>query len=304
MAWIVFNILILVLLAFDLGVFHKKSHTISIKEATLWSIIWIIAALVFNGWIYIAYGQVKAFEFFTGYLIERSLSIDNLFVFLLIFSYFKTPQQYQYKVLFWGILCALIMRIIFILSGVILIQKFHWMIYVFGGLLLYTSIKMLLQKENENNIEKNPFLRLIRKFLPVTNHYENGKFFTLQNLKFYATPLFIVLLMIEISDIIFAVDSIPAIFSITLDPFIIYTSNVFAILGLRAMFFILAGIMSLFKYLKYGLSIILSFVGTKMLLSDVYEIPIALTLIIITLVLSGSILMSVKNKGGHQNNNY
>jgi len=291
--WVAFNLFVLLLLAIDLGVFHRKAHVIKIKEALVLSGIWIALALLFNLGIYFWRGQVTALEFLTGYLLEKSLSVDNLFVFLLIFSYFLVPPLYQHKVLFWGIIGALIMRGIFILGGVALIEKFHWIIYIFGAFLVLTGIKMALQRDREIHPEKNPVLRLFRQFMPVTDRYEEGRFFVRRAGSYFATPLFVVLLVVETTDVIFAVDSIPAILAITLDPFIVYTSNVFAILGLRALYFALAGLMQLFRYLNYGLSIILVFMGVKMLLATIYKIPIAIALGVVASILLISVMASV-----------
>ncbi|MFQ6081858.1 MAG: TerC family protein [Candidatus Aminicenantia bacterium] len=291
--WVVFNIFVLAMLTLDLGVFHRRAHVIKIKEALAWSAFWIALALLFNLGVYFWRGPETALEFLTGYLIEKSLSLDNIFVFLLIFSYFRVPSLYQHKVLFWGILGALIMRAIFIATGVTLIQKFHWVIYIFGAFLILTGIKMALQKGKEIHPERNPVLRLFRRFMPVTDRYEDGKFFVKRTGLYLATPLFIVLLVVETTDLIFAADSIPAILAITLDPFIVYTSNVFAILGLRALYFALAGIMQLFHYLHYGLSAILVFVGVKMLLADIYKIPVGIALGVIASILLISVIVSV-----------
>jgi tellurite resistance protein TerC len=246
--WIAFNIFVLAMLALDLGVFHRKAHVINIKEALIWSAIWIFMALLFNLGVYLWWGRRVALEFLTGYLIEKSLSVDNIFIFLLIFSYFEVPPLYQHKVLFWGILGALIMRAVFIATGVMLIQQFHWVIYIFGAFLIVAGMKMALQKGKEIHPEKNPVLRLFRRCMPVTKDYEDGKFIVKRAGRYLATPLLIVLLMVETTDVIFAVDSIPAILAITLDPFIVYTSNVFAILGLRALYFAVAGMMRLFHF--------------------------------------------------------
>ncbi|MEK6570687.1 MAG: TerC family protein [Bacteroidota bacterium] len=291
--WVVFNIFVLAMLALDLGVFHRKAHEVKIKEALTWSTIWIALALVFNLGIYVWRGPQPALEFLTGYLIEKSLSVDNIFVFLLIFSYFRVDSLYQHKVLFWGILGALIMRAAFIAAGVTLIQKFHWVIYIFGAFLVLTGIKMALQKDKEIHPERNPVLKLFRRFAPVTERYVEGKFFVKIDGRTFATPLFIVVLVVETTDLIFAVDSIPAILAITLDPFIVYTSNVFAILGLRALYFALAGTMRLFYYLHYGLSTILVFIGIKMLLADIYEIPVGIALSAVASILVIAVLASV-----------
>ena len=291
--WVAFNIFVLAMLALDLVVFHRKAHEVKLKEALIWCTAWITLALLFNIGIYFWRGPEKALEFLTGYLIEYSLSVDNIFVFLLIFSYFRVPSQYSHKVLFWGILGALLMRAIFIISGVKLIQNFHWLIYIFGGFLVLTGIKMALQKDKEIHPERNPVLRIFRKLMPVTDRYEEDKFFVKRGTKYFATPLFIVLLVVETTDVIFAADSIPAILGITLDPFIVYTSNVFAILGLRALYFALAGIMQLFHYLHYGLSAILVFVGVKMLLADIYKIPVGIALGVVAGILLISVISSI-----------
>ncbi len=281
------------MLVLDLGVFHRKAHVVKIKEALGWTALWITLALFFNLGIYFWRGSETALEFLTGYLIEKALSVDNIFVFLLIFSYFDVPLLYQHKVLFWGILGALIMRAIFIVMGITLIQKVHWVIYIFGGFLILTGIKIALQKDKEIRPERNPVLRIFRRFMPVSDRYENGKFFIRKEGRYFATPLFIVLLVVETTDIVFAVDSIPAILAITLDPFIVYTSNVFAILGLRALYFALAGMMQLFQYLHYGLSAILIFVGVKMLLAAVWKIPIGIALGVVAGILLISVIASI-----------
>ncbi|HIC90460.1 MAG TPA: TerC family protein [Syntrophaceae bacterium] len=291
--WVIFNIFVLAMLALDLGVFHRKAHVIKFKEALAWSAIWIALALIFNVGIYFWRGPETALEFLTGYLIEKSLSVDNLFVFLLIFSYFGMPPLYQHKVLFWGILGALIMRAIFIATGVTLIRKFHWVIYIFGVFLILTGIRIALQKDKEIHPERNPVLRLLRRFMPITERYEDGRFLVKREGQYLATPLLIVLLVVETTDIIFAVDSIPAILAITLDPFIVYTSNVFAILGLRALYFALAGIMQLFHRLHYGLAVILVFVGIKMILADIYKIPVGVALGVVASILLISVIASI-----------
>lgn len=291
--WFSFIGFVLLMLALDLGVFHRKSHEVKIKEALIWSAVWISLALVFNYGIYIFMGEQKAIEFLTGYVIEKSLSIDNLFVFIMLFTYFNVEAKHQHKVLFWGILGALIMRAIFIFAGVALISKFHWIIYVFGAVLIFTGIKMLFQNDEKIDPDKNPLVRLFKKFFPVTDAPHNGKFFVKINSRTYATSLFVVLLVVEFTDLIFAVDSIPAILAITNDTFIIFTSNVFAILGLRALYFALAGITKYFHYLKYGLSAILVFVGVKMTIVDWYKIPILYSLSVILGILVISVLTSI-----------
>jgi tellurite resistance protein TerC len=295
--WVGFNIFVLIMLTVDLVVFHRKAHEVSIKEALAWSAVWIAISLLFNVGVYLWYGHVSALQFLTGYLIEKSLSVDNLFVFLVIFSYFKVPAKYQHKVLYWGILGALVMRGALILVGVTLIERFHWIIYVFGAFLIFTGIKMWFQDETvEVHPERNIVVRFFKKFLPVTAGYHEEKFFVKVNGKRYATLLFVVLIVVETTDLVFAVDSIPAIFAITHDPFIVYTSNVFAILGLRSLYFALAGMMDLFYYLKHGLSIVLSFVGVKMVLADIFPIPIGIALGVVAGVLIFSVVASVLRK--------
>jgi tellurite resistance protein TerC len=284
---------VLGMLALDLGVFHRDPHEVGVKEAMIWSGVWIALALLFNLGLYYLRGPKPALEFLTGYLIEKSLSLDNIFVFLLIFTYFRVPLRYQHRALFWGVLGALVMRAILIAFGISLIQRFHWVIYVFGAFLILTGVKMALEKDKAINPERNPALRLFRRFAPVTDDYRDGKFFVKQGGRRLATPLLIALLVIETTDLVFAVDSIPAILAITPDPFIIYTSNVFAILGLRALYFALAGVMKSFHYLHYGLSAILVFVGAKMLLADFYKIPIGAALSVVAGILIISVIASL-----------
>lgn len=294
--WVGFNAFVLLMLALDLGVFNRKDHEIKIKEALIWTSVWIVLALLFNAAIYYYNGPEPAMQFLTGYIIEKSLSIDNIFVFVLVFSFFKVPALYQHRVLFWGIIGALIMRAIFIAAGVTLIEKFHWIIYVFGAFLIFTGIKLAINKGTKVDPEHNPVVKLFRKFFPVTDQYHGNKFWIKVKGKNVATPLFLVLLLIETTDLIFAVDSIPAILAITSDPFIVYTSNVFAILGLRSLYFALAGIMHLFKYLHYGLAAILIFVGIKMVLVDFYKIPVNVSLCVIGGILLVSVLVSLMRK--------
>ncbi len=300
--WIGFNVFVLVMLALDLGVFHRHTHEVKMKEALTWTAVWIVCAMIFNASIYYYWDWMSpgseysnadaALAFLTGYLIEKSLSVDNVFVFLMIFTYFQVPKLYQHKILFWGILGALIMRAIFIFAGVSLITTFHWMIYLFGVLLIFTGVNMALQKDKKLEPEKNPVIRLFRKWFYVTDEYHGDKFFIKIDKRKYATPMFIVLLVIETTDVIFAVDSIPAILAITSNPFIVYTSNVFAILGLRALYFALAGIMGLFHYLHYGLAVILVFVGGKMLIVDIYKIPVEISLMLVLGILVVSVILS------------
>ena len=294
--WVLFNAFVLVMLALDLGVFNRKSHVISFREAMVWTVVWILLALVFNGILYYWRGPVQAMEFFTGYLVEKALSIDNIFVFIMIFSFFQVPAAYQHKVLFWGILGALVMRAIFIFAGVALIEKFHFTIYIFGALLIYTGYKMFGHKNVKVDPDKNPLIRLVKRWIPVTPDLHGDRFFVKLDGKRFATPLFLVLILVETTDLIFAVDSIPAILAITQDQFIVYTSNVFAILGLRSLYFALAGIAGRFWLLSYGLAIVLVFVGMKMLLIDLYKIPIQWSLTFIFLVVTLSILLSLKLK--------
>ena len=291
--WVGFNLFVLAMLALDLGVFHRNAHEVQIKEALVWSAVWVALALLFNLGIYVWRGPETALEFLTGYVIEKSLSLDNIFVIVLIFSYFRLPALYQHKVLFWGILGALVMRAIFIAAGMTLIQRFHWVSYIFGAFLILTGIKMALQKDPKIHPERNPLLRLFRRLMSVADHYEADKFFVKKEGRYLATPLFVVLVVVETTDLVFAIDSIPAILAITLDPFIVYSSNVFALLGLRALYFALAGVVQRFHYLHYGLSIILVFVGVKMLLADIYKIPIGMALGVIASILLISVIASM-----------
>ena len=301
--WIGFNIFVLAMLALDLGVFHRKSHAVSGKEALTWSLVWISLSLVFNAVIYFYWDRMApnssytngeaALAFFTGYLIEKSLSVDNIFVFILIFSFFAVPAAYQHRVLFWGILGALIMRGTLIAVGAALLEEFHWIIYVFGAFLIFTGIRMALQHEEQVQPDKNPVVKFFRRFMPVTENFEKDQFFVRRAGKLFATPLFLILLVVESTDLIFAVDSIPAIFAVTRDPFIVYTSNVFAILGLRALYFLLANVMDKFQYLKFGLSAVLVFIGVKMVIVDFYKIPIGISLGVVAGILTISILASL-----------
>ena len=292
--WILFNVFVLVMLALDLGIFNRKSHVFSVKEALTWTLVWVFLALVFNAIIYFWRGQQKALEFFTGYLVEKALSVDNIFVFIMIFSYFSIPPQFQHKVLFWGIIGALILRVIFIFAGVALIEKFHFTIYLFGALLIYTGYKMFNHNKTKIEPDKNPLLRIFKKFVPVTPVLHEDRFFIRLDGKRFATPLFLVLILIETSDLIFAVDSIPAILAITQDQFIVYTSNVFAILGLRSLYFALAGIVQDFWLLSYGLAVVLIFVGIKMMMIDLYKIPIEWSLLFIVSIIAASIILSLR----------
>ena len=292
--WVGFNVFILAMLALDLGVFHRKTHVVSLKESLTWTGVWVVLALLFNAGVWHYAGSQKALEFFTGYVIEKSLSVDNVFVFALLFSYFAVPPVYQHKVLFWGILGALIMRAVMIAMGAALITKFAWIIYVFGAFLILTGIKMIVKRDEEIHPERNPVVRWFKKLMPVTPEYRGDKFFVRENGICMATPLFVVLLLVEFTDLIFAVDSIPAIFAVTKDPFIVYTSNVFAILGLRSLYFALAGVMDKFHYLKIGLGVVLSFVGVKMILAHTaWKIDTLVSLGVIVLILTTSVVWSL-----------
>ncbi len=292
--WIGFNVFVLAMLALDLGVFHRQAHVVSLRESLTWTTVWISLALLFNAGVWHFAGATKALEFFTGYVIEKSLSVDNVFVFALLFSYFAVPPVYQHKVLFWGILGALVMRAVMIAAGAALIAKFAWIIYVFGAFLIVTGVKMIFKREEQIHPERNPLVRLFKKFMPVTSGYRGDKFFVRENGVRLATPLFVVLLLVEFSDLIFAVDSIPAIFAVTKDPFIVYTSNVFAILGLRSLYFALAGVMDKFHYLKVGLGVVLSFVGVKMMLAHTaWKIDTLVSLGVIVMILAASVVLSL-----------
>ncbi len=299
--WFAFIGSVLLMLALDLGVFHRKAHVVSVREAATWSSIWVALGLAFGGLVYSWMGPQKGLEYFTGYLLEKSLAVDNIFVFVLVFSYFATPALYQHRVLFWGVIGALVMRAIMIFAGSALIKEFHWILYVFGGILLLTGIKMLFQrKEGEADLNKNPAVRLARRMFKISDTYDGQKFFTVQNGVRMATPLFLVLIFIEFTDLVFAVDSIPAIFAVTTDPFIVFTSNVLAILGLRSMYFLLANIIHRFVYLKTGLSVILLFIGTKMLLLDIYKIPTLISLLVVAGILTVSIVASLIKTSGQE----
>ena len=291
--WIFFGVFILAMLALDLGVFNRKTHVIQMKEALLWTSFWVTLALLFGAGIYFFYGHGKAIEYVTAYLIEYSLSIDNLFVFMLIFRYFDVPRAYEHKALFWGILLALITRAVFIFAGVALISNFHWVMYIFGAFLIVTGIKMALNKQTEVHPDKNIAIRLLRYVMPVSKNFSGAKFFVREGGVRFATPMLAVLLALETTDILFAIDSIPAVLAISQDPFIVYTSNVFAILGLRSLFFAISGLMRLFHLLHYGLASILSFVGVKTLIADFFHVPVGISLLIIASILIASIISSV-----------
>jgi TerC family integral membrane protein len=291
--WLGFALVMTVIFILDMGVFSRKSHEVKFREALAWTLVWVALAFAFNVWVYIAMGQVKALEFLTGYLIEESLSVDNLFVFIMIFSYFRISRAHQPKILKWGILGALVMRAIFIFAGIGLIEKFHWMTYLFGGILLFTGAKMAFGGEDHVEPEKNPLVRLVARFFPITKRIRDDRFFIRKGGMAAATPLFLALLVVESSDVIFAVDSIPAVLAVTRDPLIVYTSNVFAIMGLRSLYYLLANVMEMFVYLKLGISIVLAFVGVKMLLVDIYPIPIHFSLGVIVGVLALAVITSV-----------
>ena len=293
--WVLFNVFVLAMLALDLGVLRRSAHVVKSREALGWSALWIALAAAFAVVVYFWQGHTATLEFVTGYVLELSLSVDNLFIFLLIFRYFRVPAEYQHKVLLWGILGALVMRGVFVVAGVGLIRRFHWIIYAFGALLVYSGIKLFGQKDAKIHPDKNPALRLLRRFIPVTEDYEGGKFFV-RRPALYATPLLVVLLVVETTDILFTADSIPAVLAITLNAFIVYTSNVFAILGLRSMYFALAGIMAMFEYLHYGLALVLIFVGAKMLVSRYYQIPTAWALATVGGILLLSIAASARGE--------
>jgi tellurite resistance protein TerC len=316
--WVAFNLFVLAMLALDLGVFHRKAHAVSVREATIWSVVWISLAMLFNLGIYLFWTDLvpasaysnrdAALAFFTGYLIEKSLSVDNIFVFVLIFTYFSVPPVYQHRVLFWGILGALVMRAALILVGSALLKEFHWIIWLFGAFLIFTGIRMALHKNEELDPGRNPLIRAVRRIIPVTADYQGAHFFVREAGKLAATPLFLVLLIVESTDLVFAVDSIPAIFAVSQDPFIVFTSNVFAILGLRSLYFLLAGVIDKFHYLKLGLSIVLTFVGVKMLLPEVsalltgiaYKIPTGVSLGVIAAILGAAVFASLMRTRGQQ----
>jgi len=291
--WASFIGVVLFLLSIDLGVFQKHAHAVTMREATCWSVVWVVLSLSFGVWVYLTFGKQYGLEFFTGYLIEYSLSVDNIFVFILIFSYFSVPAKLHHRVLFWGILGALIMRAAFIVAGAALIGSFHWVIYIFGAFLIFTGAKILKQGDAEVQPARNPIVKLFKRFIPMVSGYESERFFVKHEGKIAATPLALVLVTVEATDLVFATDSIPAIFGITRDPFIVYTSNVCAILGLRSMYFLLAAVVSRFAYLGAGLGIVLMFIGIKMLIGSVYHIPIGLSLSIVASILIGAIVISI-----------
>jgi tellurite resistance protein TerC len=296
--WIGFIVFVLIMLGIDLGVFHKKAHEVSMKEAVGWSAVWVALALTFNLGIYVWFGSERALEFTAGYLIEKALAVDNIFVFVVIFSAFAVPAVHQHRILFWGVLGALLMRALFIFAGAALLQRFHATIYVFGALLAVTGIKLLLHRNEEPSPEQNLVVRTLRKLLPVRAASAGGEFLVREGGRRYATPLLLALLAVEMTDVVFALDSIPAIFAVTQDPFIVFTSNIFAILGLRSLYFLLAGAIAKFAFLKVGLALVLVFVGAKMLLMDVYKLPIVVSLAVIAVILVGSMLLSLLRAPG------
>jgi tellurite resistance protein TerC len=293
MLWAGFTLFILALLVLDLGVFHRKAHEVSVKEALAWSAVWVGLALAFNGLVWHWFGAQRGLEFLTGYLIEKALSVDNIFVFLVIFSYFAVPRAFQHRVLFWGIVGALILRATFILLGAGLLQRFHWVIYVFGALLVVTGIKLFVERGTEVHPERNPVYRLFKRYLPSVDGYRGARFVVKENGRRLATPLLLVVVVVEATDVVFAVDSIPAIFAVTTDPFIVYTSNIFAVLGLRALYFVLAGVMDRFHYLRVALAAVLCFVGVKMLIADLYKVPVGVSLGVVATLLFGAVIASL-----------
>jgi tellurite resistance protein TerC len=291
--WIGFIVFVLFMLFLDLKVFHRKAEHITVKNALIWTAFWIGLSIIFGIGVYILWGHEMGLQFFTGYIIEKSLSVDNLFVFLMLFTYFCVPDKYEHEVLFWGVLGAIIMRALFIVLGIELLNTLSWVIYIFGAFLVYTGIRMFAKKDEKSEPKENPVIKLARRFLPVSHEYDGGKFFTVKNGKRMATPLLLVLIAIETTDILFAMDSVPAVLSISRDPFIVFSSNIFAILGLRSLYFALAGVLEKLEYLHYGLALILVFLGLKMLIGGWIEIPILLSLGVIALILSGAVAASL-----------
>jgi tellurite resistance protein TerC len=291
--WVMFSVFVLGMLALDLGVFNRKAHEVRFKEALTWSVVWVALSLAFNWWIYYKFGPEKALQFLTGYVIEKALSVDNIFVFVILFSSFAVPKVYQHRVLFWGVLGAIAMRAVFIGLGAALVSRFDWIMYVFGAILIFTGFKLMKEGDAEPHPEKNPIYKLARRVMPAVPEYHGKHFFVVKDGRRYATPLFLVLIAIEATDVVFAVDSIPAIFAISTDPFIVYTSNIFAILGLRAMYFLLAGVIDKFHLLKYGLAVVLLFVGVKMVIANWYHVPVGASLGVIAGVLALSVVASM-----------
>ncbi|APV43906.1 tellurite resistance protein TerC [Dehalogenimonas formicexedens] len=292
--WVVFNIFLVAMLLLDLLVFHRKPHAIGMKESLVWTGVWVGLAVIFGLGVWLFEGSTHAINFFSGYVVEESLSVDNLFVFLMLFTYFCVPSAHQHRVLFWGILTAIVLRAAFILGGIALFQALEWIIYVFGAFLIFTGIRMGMQSEENPHPEGNPVLKLVRRFLPMTANYHGSKFFTIENGRRLATPLFMVFMVVNLTDVIFAVDSIPAVLAITQDPFIVYTSNMFAIMGLRSIYFALSGFAKKLHYLHYGLSAILVFLGVKMILSSVFEVPTVASLLIIAGILGAAVIASLR----------
>ncbi len=295
--WIAFVAFVLAMIALDLGVFHRKAREVTLREAAAWSGIWVVLALGFNAWIWAEWGSEAGLQFLTGYLIEKSLSVDNVFVFVMLFTFFAVPAQYQHRVLVWGILGALALRGIFIAAGAYVLERFDWVLYVFGAILIVTGLKMLRRQESHSP-DQNPLIRWVRRWLPVTDRYHGERFWVRDGARWVATPLFLVLVLVEASDLVFAIDSIPAIFAVTREPFLVFTANVFAILGLRSMYFLLAGIVHRFVYLKVGLAVVLVFVGVKMMIVDLYHIPVAVSLAVVVGVITGSVLLSLRKTRG------
>jgi len=291
--FVLFNLFILAMLVIDLGVFHRRAHTVTIKESLIWSIVWVVLALAFNAGVFIVAGRTPGLEFFAGYLIERALSFDNIFVFVIILSYFGVPSHLQHRALFWGIIGALITRSLFIAAGAALLGRFEWVLYIFGVILIYSGGKMMFEKGTEVHPERNIFIRAVQRVLPLTNSYETDGFTVRRGGKLFFTPLVVVVLALETTDVIFAVDSIPAVFGVTRDPFIAYSSNIFAILGLRATYFLLAGVMESFYYLSHGLSLVLVFIGVKMLLGAFVHIPIVVSLGVVVAILAVAVIASI-----------
>jgi tellurite resistance protein TerC len=292
--WVIFGAFVLGMLALDLGVFNRKAHEVRFREAAIWTVVWVSLAMIFNAWIYFEFGSQKALEFLTGYVLEEALSVDNIFVFVILLSSFAVPKIYQHRVLFWGVLGAIVMRAIFIGLGAALVSRFHWIMYVFGAILIFTGFKLLTQGDDHDpHPERNPIYKFARRLMPAVPEYHGSAFTIVKDGRRYATPLLLVLVAIEATDVVFAVDSIPAIFAITTDPFIVYTSNIFAILGLRSMYFLLVGVIDKFHYLKIGLALVLLFVGVKMVIAEWFKVPIGASLGVIAALLSLSVVASI-----------
>lgn len=293
-AWALFLVFVLGMLAVDLGIFHRRAHAVAYREAAVWSAVWVVLSLLFCGGLWLRAGPEIALQFLTGYLIEKTLAVDNIFVFVVIFGFFSVPLKYQHRVLFWGVLGALVMRGAFIGLGAYVLERWHWVMYVFGGVLVVSGLKLAVRGSEEESLERNPVLRWSRKLLPLTLEYRGHHFWVKEGGRWLATPLFVVLLVVEFSDLVFAIDSIPAIFAITQNAFIVFTSNVFAILGLRAMYFLLAGVVHRFVHLQYALALVLVFIGVKMLIADILHIPTGISLGIVALMLTGGVMSSLR----------